>query len=116
MAQQIVDSLQAGVVGAVIRVTCVEPQTALQKAQGAARVPVDISATTVKELIFRKPDGSTVTKTAVFTTNGEDGALEWVTTSGDIEPWGTYIVQPNIAIPGFTGRGQRVQFPVHKNL
>jgi len=116
MAIQIVDSLQAGVVGAIIRVTCVEPQTAAEKAAGAARVPIDISATTVKELIFRKPDGLVVTKTADFTTNGEDGALEWATVSGDMEPWGTYAVQPNIAIPGFTGRGQRVAFPVLKNL
>lgn len=116
MAVQIVDSLQAGVVGAVIRVTCVEPQTAAQKASGAARVPIDISASTVKELIFRKPDGSVVTVTADFVTNGEDGALEWITEAGDMEPWGTYQVQPNIAIPGFTGRGQRVPFEVLKNL
>ena len=116
MSTQIVDSIQAGVVGAVIRVTCVAPQTAAEKSSGAPRVPIDISATTVKELIFRKPDGSVVTKTADFSTNGEDGALEWSTEAGDVEPWGTYMVQPNIAIPGFTGRGQRVPFEVLKNL
>jgi hypothetical protein len=116
MSIQIVDSLQAGVVGAIIRVTCVRPQTAAEKASGAARVPIDISATTVKELIFLKPSGLVVTKTAVFTTDGEDGALQWVTQAGDVEPWGTYVVQPNIAIPGFTGRGQRVPVEVLKNL
>lgn len=116
MSVQLVDSLQAGAVGAVIRVTCVEPQTSAEKAAGAARVPIDISATTVKQLIFRKPDGTVVTKTAEFTTNGEDGALEWETAAGDVEPWGTYYVQPKIAIPGFSGRGQRVPFEVLKNL
>lgn len=116
MAEQIVDSLQEGVTGAIIRVTCVQPQTAAEKATGAPRVPVDISAATVKQLIFRKPDGTTVTKTADFTTNGEDGALEWETQAGDVEPWGTYMVQPNVAIPGFAGRGQRVRFEVLKNL
>lgn len=116
MSTQIVDSLQAGVIGAVIRVTCVQPQTPAEKSSGAPRVPVDISATILKELIFRKPDGSVITKTAQFSTNGLDGALQWSTVAGDVEPWGTYMVQPNIAIPGFTGRGQRVPFEVLKNL
>ena len=116
MAVQVVDSIQEGAIGAVIRVTCVEPQTAAQKASGAPRVPVDISATTVKQLIIRKPDGSVIIKAADFTTDGNDGALECETAAGDVEPWGTYQVQPNVAIPGFTGRGQRVRFEVLKNL
>lgn len=116
MSIQTSDNLQAGVVGATIRVVCVQPQTAAEKAAGAPRVPLDISASSVKELIFRRADGSTITKTAIFVTDGTDGALQWTSEAGDVEPWGTYSVQPNIVMPGFTGRGQRVRFEVLKNL
>ena len=116
MSTQTSDNLQAGVVGATIRVTCVQPQTAAEKAAGAPRVPLDISASTVHELIFRRPDGSVVTKPALFVTDGADGALQWTSQAGDVEPWGTYSVQPNIVMPSFTGRGQRAAFEVLKNL
>lgn len=44
------------------------------KADGSPR---DVSASTAMNVILRKPDKSTVAKTAAFTTDGTDGRLEY---------------------------------------
>jgi hypothetical protein len=79
-------------------------------------IPKDISTASVKKLVFHKPGSGSFTKTAEFTTDGTDGNIEWATVTGDLTPWGTYQVQPDLVIPGFTGRGKRATFEVLKNL
>ena len=68
----------------------------------------------IRDRVFHKPSGA-MTKTAVFTTDGTDGKLEWTTIAGDLTPWGTYSVQAKLTMPGFTGRGKRATFEVLKN-
>jgi len=103
------ESAQEGDIGTIIRVT-------VGTRVAGVFVPKDISNASVKELVFHKPGSSSMTKTAVFTTNGTDGKLEWTTVSGDLTPWGTYQVQAKLTMPGFTGRGKRATFEVLKNL
>lgn len=54
----------------------------------------DISAYTTRQLLFRKPDGSTVlTKTASFYTDGTDGKIYYTTVSGDLDTVGIWRLQ-----------------------
>lgn len=78
--------------------------------------PLDISSATVKALVFKKPDGTVVEKTAVFVTNGTDGKLKWTTIAGDLTPYGTYSAQARLTMPGFDGRSQVELFDVLRNL
>jgi hypothetical protein len=45
-------------------------------------VIVDISTATEMYIIFQKPDGTKLTFDAEFTTDGEDGKLQYVTVDG----------------------------------
>lgn len=44
--------------------------------------PVDISTYTTRQFIFTKPDGTEVTKTATFDTDGTNGVLRYVVETG----------------------------------
>jgi len=60
-------------------------------------VPRNISAFTTKELIFRKPNGVKVTKTATFFTDGTDGLLLVTSIAGDLAPYGVFRVQAHLS-------------------
>lgn len=74
--------------------------------------PVDISAYTPLELTFAKPDGTKVTKTATFLTDGTDGKIHYITVAGDIDAEGTWQIQGLVG--GF--HSSISSFPVYRNL
>jgi hypothetical protein len=76
-------------VGTVIQVTVMENDVAL-----------DISAATVKQLIFRKPGDTIVTKDAEFVTDGSDGKIDYTTVAGDLDQDGTWEIQAYIEMGG----------------
>lgn len=78
--------------------------------------PLDISSATVKSLVFKKPDGTVVTKTATFVTNGTDGKLKYTSIAGDLAPYGTFSVQAMLTMTGFDGRSEVETFDVERNL
>lgn len=45
------------------------------------------------EIIFMKPDGTTLTKTASFVTDGTDGKVKYVTVATDLDAFGTWAIQ-----------------------
>lgn len=45
---------------------------------------VDVSTATTKEIKARKPNGTIVTKTAAFTTDGTNGQIEFDDASGEL--------------------------------
>ena len=50
---------------------------------------VNLSTATLLQIVFAKPDGSVVTKTAAMSTNGSDGKLRWTTSaSSDLDQIG----------------------------
>lgn len=81
-------------------------------------VVVNLASVTTKEIVFRKPDGTTVTKSAAFVTDGADGKIKYATESGFLDQTGVWELQPHFVFPGggFTGRGEVVQFVVKDNL
>jgi len=81
--------LHYGDVGAVIELTATDCNGVVE----------DISAATTLEIYFQKPDGTTVTKTAVFTTDGTDGKFQYTTIAGDLDMVGTWHYQGHIVTP-----------------
>ena len=51
---------------------------------------INISASLVRRFLFRKPDGTSMIKTAVFTTDGTDGLVEYVTIADDVDQAGEW--------------------------
>ena len=78
---------------------------------------VDISGATTMEITFQKPDGITnVIKTAVHTTDGTDGKLQYVTILDDLDIIGTWKKQAFVVLSTGEWSSDIDNFKVHKNL
>ena len=77
---------------------------------------VNVSSATTRQLIFRKPDQSVLTKTASFTTDGTDGKIRYVTAPGDIDTAGQWIVQGKVVMPSGTFYSSMIGFKVSSPL
>jgi hypothetical protein len=53
----------------------------------------DLSSYTTKQLIFKKPSGTILTKTATFLTDGTDGIIYYTSISGDLDEIGAWKLQ-----------------------
>ena len=73
---------------------------------------VDISSATTKEIVFENPLGVVVRKTAIFTTNGEDGWIEYVIMADDLDMSGTWKIQGYIEGIGFKNSSNTSTFTV----
>jgi hypothetical protein len=60
------------------------------------------SATVTKQIKLQKPDGVTVTKTAVFTTNGKDGQIQYTTVANDLDQVGRWKAQGYVVLSSGT--------------
>lgn len=100
------ESVQKSAIGVAIKATIIEDDVA-----------VDVSAVSTKELVFRKPAGTIVTKSAAFVTDGLDGKVQYVTESGFLDAIGAWEVQAYVVFPGgFNGRSDIQSFEVRENL
>lgn len=77
---------------------------------------IDISNASTKQIIFKKPGGGSLTKTASFVTDGTDGLLEYNTISGDLDEVGTWKIQAYVVAPNGSWRTNFSSFKVHRNL
>ena len=98
--------LHIGDIGTVLEVT-------LQDETGAA---LDVSDATVMQIVLQKPDKTTVTKTAVHTTDGTNGKIQYVTVSGDIDQAKTWKIQGKVTLPTGSWSSEIASFNVEKNL
>lgn len=102
-----IDTLQQGTIGAVFELTVLDNTGAI----------VNLSSASTKQILFRKPSKTTVTKDAAFTTNGTDGKLRYTTTSeDDLDKAGAWQMQAYVVTPTVTGHTQIVSFTVLRNL
>lgn len=81
-----------------------------------ACLPVDISAYTTRQLIFKSPSGAPVTKTAVFDTDGADGVLKYVVEAGLINEVGDWQVAARISKSGVQITSDPITFTVKRRL
>lgn len=81
--------IMLGDVGPVLRVTVTK------ESDGTAR---NISAATTRQIIFRKPGGTVVAKTASLTSDGSDGRMQYTIEAGLIDEAGTWKIQGFVVI------------------
>lgn len=77
---------------------------------------VDVSGATLKTIIFRKPDGTTVTKTATFFTDGTDFIIEYQALTADHDVAGPWCKQARVTITSGDWYSTIVDFPVAATL
>ena len=63
---------------------------------------VDLTGATLKQIIIRRPDGTLLTATADFVTDGTDGLLEYFTTATDFTAAGLAHLQAKVTLPAGT--------------
>lgn len=98
--------IHKGSIGVAFRATILDQNDAV----------VDISAATVKEMIFKKPNGEVVTQDALFVTDGTDGRMQYVSASGDLDVVGLWRHQAHIIQSGTEFWTDYGSFKVHRNL
>ena len=77
---------------------------------------VDLSTSTAKQIKFRKTDGTIVTKTATFTTDGTDGSIYYTIVSGDLDQAGPWKIQAVVTFGTNIFSSDVVNMTVHPNL
>jgi len=75
-------------------------------------VVVDLSSQTTLEFNFKKPGGTVVTVTAVFSTDGTDGNMEFVTVSGTLDTVGLWRAQGYMVLTSGTWTTTEFTFEV----
>ena len=77
---------------------------------------VDISTASTKQLIFKKPGGTILTKSTSFVTDGTDGKMQYVSVDGDLSDDGVWKMQGKVIIGGNTFSTDITSFKVYRNL
>ena len=77
---------------------------------------VDISSASSLQIIIKKPDATTLTKTGVFTTDGTDGKMQYVSIAGDFDQSGNYRIQGKVNLTSGNYSSSDGAFKVHCNL
>lgn len=75
-------------------------------------VAVDISSYTTLRFIFRKPDGTEITKSVAFDTDGTDGYLAYTVEDGLIDTAGRWRVWAQVLKTGVELTSGTVRFDV----
>lgn len=101
------DIIHVGDVGTVITLTIYEDD---------GTTAIDVSAATTKTIYIKKPDGTVITGTASFTTNGSDGKIYYAGVSGDFSTPGTYQVQGYVEIGSAKYYSAKGSFRVLNNI
>ena len=97
-------------IGTIVRVTVYDTT-----ATGGSTI-ANISAATTKQFTFKRPDGTTFTKVAVFTTDESDGDIQYVSVDGDLDIAGTWHLQAYVVTPAGNWNTEVGHFRVYENL
>ena len=99
------DNIHLDDVGTIFKLTIKNPDN----------VVVDVSSATIQELIFAKPDGTSLTKSS-FTGDGTDGQIQYTTVSGDLNEVGLWHIQGHVVLSSGNWRSSIEHFDVFPNL
>lgn len=92
-------------IGTIFRVTLMDDTVA-----------ADVSGATEMYIIFSKPSGTTVQKTAVHYTDGTDGIIQYTTIADDLDETGNWKLQARVTLPSGTWSSDTQKFKVYPNL
>ena len=99
------NELRVGDIGTAIKCTIKDDTTS-----------VNLVGCEVAQLIFTKPDGTSVTRDASFFTDGSDGVIQFVTTSGFLDQVGTWQIEGYIEMGGGKWKSDIKKTKVHRVL
>ncbi len=99
------NEVRVGDIGTVFEITLMDGTTV-----------VDVSTATTLEIIFVKPKGTRLTKTASFSATGTDGKIKYTAVSGDLDTQGVWQIQAHIIMPTGAWRSDIQTFEVCANL
>ena len=77
---------------------------------------VDISGATTLQIIFLKPNGTRLEKTAALSGDGTDGRMRYVTVAGDLDIAGFWKMQGFVELATWEGHSPIETFQVYDNL
>tara|TARA_R110000824_G_scaffold395962_1_gene597094 strand:+ start:603 stop:911 length:309 start_codon:yes stop_codon:yes gene_type:complete len=77
---------------------------------------VNVSGSSSKQIIFKKPAGTKLTKSAAFDSDGTDGKIYYAAVAGDLDETGTYEIQGKVIVTDGTFYTDIQTFKVHRNL
>jgi len=78
----------------------------------SGRTVADLSGATTKEILFLKPSGELITKSASFTTSGSDGKIQYATVANDLDESGLWKIQAHVALLNWSGYSDLSTFEV----
>lgn len=104
---EICDEIHVGDIGTVFEVTLYEDCETLLPG---------VDTSTVRKLYFKKPDGSVIERDAVFTTDGADSKIQYVTVADDLDQDGNWELQGFIETPSGSWHSTTDCFEVFENL
>lgn len=90
------DFIMVGDIGTAMKIKVIECDDSVDPPTSSI---VDLSTATEMRIIFIKPDKIPVVKTAVFTTDGTDGYMEYINIGGDVDQAGTWKKQGWFRMP-----------------
>ena len=93
--------------GSRLRVTLIDGETEL---------PIDVSAATLVQYVFSRPDNSTFIKTGGFDSNGSDGKVVYLLANGDLNMVGRWSYQVYVTFTGELLHSAVGKFKVLNNL
>ena len=93
-------------IGTIFRVTIIDENDTI----------VDVSSASTKRILFKKPNGTLLEKTATFYTNGTDGIIQYITITGDLDTVGVWQLQAYVVLSGNQYRSNITTFKVYRNL
>lgn len=79
-------------------------------------VVVDLSGVLTKQLLFKKPGGTILTKNASFVTDGTDGKIKYLSQSGDLDQYGKWSLQAFVDFGDTEWYSDIHKFTVYKNV
>jgi hypothetical protein len=77
---------------------------------------VDLSVASTKQAVFQKPDRTTLTKDALFVTDGKDGQLVYTSIADDLNLAGIWHVQARVVLSSGEWHSNVEMFEVYGNL
>jgi hypothetical protein len=77
---------------------------------------IDISGADLKQIIFKLPSGSSLTKTADFFTDGKDGLIKYIIADGDLNEVGVHKIQGIVTVGAYIWHSNFESFKVLRNL
>ena len=97
-------------IGTIFRVTVYDTTST-----GGTTV-ADISTATTKQFTFKRPNGTTFDRVAVFTTDGTDGNIQYLSVDDDLNVAGTWHLQAYVATLAGNWKTDVGHFKVYENL